>query len=237
MSTRRCCATLMPALNRWTRQCISSQQNAETTEFRDGFFDLHVSHILVHETGNNAIRTIARETNRLRGYGGLVVQAETSPYRDLSACDTSILNWRLGTITSRIEAQVTHCGDQDCCRDRFPSVRSFRGLPDKRVWMPPKLDYQGFPGRRFRRRSVVALGHAVKGSPWHHRNAARFLGKSHKSRTKHLDPSHRLGRTRSRPKRRSMARRRRVGQRDVATVRHAPRRRPCASHRAAAHRA
>lgn len=70
-----------------------SQQNAETTDFADGFFDLIVSHILVHETGNAAIRRIMGESHRLLAEGGLVVHAETPPYRDLPPYDAFMLDW------------------------------------------------------------------------------------------------------------------------------------------------
>lgn len=70
-----------------------SQQNAESTDFEDGFFDLIVSHILVHETSNQAIRRIMRECHRLLAGGGIVVHAETPPYRDLPAYDAFMLDW------------------------------------------------------------------------------------------------------------------------------------------------
>jgi SAM-dependent methyltransferase len=70
-----------------------SQQNAESTDFEDGFFDLIVSHILVHETSNRAIRQIMREANRLLSDGGIVIHAETPPYRDLPAYDAFMLDW------------------------------------------------------------------------------------------------------------------------------------------------
>lgn len=70
-----------------------SQQNAEATHFPDGHFDLIVSHILVHETSHRAIRAIMRECNRLLADGGLVVHAETPPYRDLPAYDAFMLDW------------------------------------------------------------------------------------------------------------------------------------------------
>ncbi|MBY0394159.1 MAG: class I SAM-dependent methyltransferase [Novosphingobium sp.] len=70
-----------------------SQQNAESTDFADGFFDLIVSHILVHETSNAAMRRIMKECNRLLTPGGLVVHAETPPYRDLPAYDAFMLDW------------------------------------------------------------------------------------------------------------------------------------------------
>jgi SAM-dependent methyltransferase len=70
-----------------------SQQNAESTDFEDGFFDLIVSHILVHETSNQAIRRIMREAHRLLGEGGIVIHAETPPYRDLPAYDAFMLDW------------------------------------------------------------------------------------------------------------------------------------------------
>jgi SAM-dependent methyltransferase len=70
-----------------------SQQNAERTDFEDGYFDLIVSHILVHETGNAAMRNIMRECHRLLSPGGVVVHAETPPYRDLQPYDAFMLDW------------------------------------------------------------------------------------------------------------------------------------------------
>ncbi len=70
-----------------------SQQNAEHTDFEDGSFDLIVSHILVHETSHDAIRAIMRECRRLLRPGGVVIHAETPPYRDLEPFDAFMLDW------------------------------------------------------------------------------------------------------------------------------------------------
>ncbi|WP_419815697.1 class I SAM-dependent methyltransferase [Glacieibacterium sp.] len=70
-----------------------SQQNAEHTNFADGSFDLIVSHILVHETSNKAIRNIMRETYRLLAPGGLVIHLETPPYRAMSDFEAFMLDW------------------------------------------------------------------------------------------------------------------------------------------------
>ena len=70
-----------------------SQQNAETTNFPDGHFDLIASHILVHETSHAAVRRIMRECYRLLTPGGVVIHAETPPYRDLSPFDAFMLDW------------------------------------------------------------------------------------------------------------------------------------------------
>lgn len=70
-----------------------SQQNAEATNFEDGYFDLIVSHILVHETSHTAMRNIMGEAHRLLAPGGVVIHTETPPYRDLSAYDAFMLDW------------------------------------------------------------------------------------------------------------------------------------------------
>jgi SAM-dependent methyltransferase len=70
-----------------------SQQNAERTNFPDGHFDLIVSHILVHETSHVAMRNIMREAHRLLSPGGVVIHAETPPYRDLDPFDAFMLDW------------------------------------------------------------------------------------------------------------------------------------------------
>ncbi len=70
-----------------------SQQNAESTNFEGGSFDLIVSHILVHETSHKAIRNIMREAHRLLSPGGVVIHAETPPYKDLDAFDAFMLDW------------------------------------------------------------------------------------------------------------------------------------------------
>ncbi|MGR8919770.1 MAG: class I SAM-dependent methyltransferase [Gammaproteobacteria bacterium] len=70
-----------------------SQQNAEKTRFEDGYFDLIVSHILLHETSEKAIHNIVRECHRLLGEGGMMIHAETPPYKDLEPFDAFMLDW------------------------------------------------------------------------------------------------------------------------------------------------
>ncbi|MDE0158009.1 MAG: class I SAM-dependent methyltransferase [Gammaproteobacteria bacterium] len=70
-----------------------SQQNAERTDFEDASFDLVVSHILLHETSEKAIRRVISECHRLLKPGGLMVHAETPPYKDLGPFDAFMLDW------------------------------------------------------------------------------------------------------------------------------------------------
>ncbi len=70
-----------------------SQQNAECTDFADGSFDLIVSHILLHETSQSAINNIVQECHRLLARGGMMIHAETPPYKGMDPFDAFLLDW------------------------------------------------------------------------------------------------------------------------------------------------
>lgn len=70
-----------------------SQQNAEHMNFKDGSFDLIVSHILLHETSEKAIHNIVRECHRLLKKGGMMIHAETPPYAGMDPFDAFMLDW------------------------------------------------------------------------------------------------------------------------------------------------
>lgn len=70
-----------------------SQQNAEKMDFEDASFDLIVSHILLHETSEKAIRRVISECHRLLRPGGLMIHAETPPYKNLEPFDAFMLDW------------------------------------------------------------------------------------------------------------------------------------------------
>jgi len=57
-----------------------AQMNAEKTEFEDGYFDLVVSHILLHETSGKAMPRIVDECFRVLRPGGLMIHADLPPF-------------------------------------------------------------------------------------------------------------------------------------------------------------
>ena len=69
-----------------------SQQNAEQTNFPDGYFDLIVSHILFHETSSKALPRILAETRRLLAPGGLAAHADLPSFGDLEGYGQFILD-------------------------------------------------------------------------------------------------------------------------------------------------
>lgn len=70
-----------------------SQQNAESMDFEDESFDLIVSHILLHETSDKAIRNIIKECSRLLKKGSMMVHAETPQYKGMDPFDAFMLDW------------------------------------------------------------------------------------------------------------------------------------------------
>ncbi len=57
-----------------------AQMNAEETTFEDGYFDLVVSHILLHETSGKAMPRIFNECHRLLSPGGMMIHADLPPF-------------------------------------------------------------------------------------------------------------------------------------------------------------
>jgi SAM-dependent methyltransferase len=68
-----------------------SQQNAETTDFAAGQFDVIVSHIVLHETSRSALTNILRETHRLLKPGGVALHLEIP--RGSSPLEKFMFNW------------------------------------------------------------------------------------------------------------------------------------------------
>jgi len=57
-----------------------AQMNAEQTSFADGYFDLVVSHIMLHETSGKAMPKIFKECARLLAPGGVMIHADLPPF-------------------------------------------------------------------------------------------------------------------------------------------------------------
>lgn len=57
-----------------------AQMNAEETSFPDGYFDLVVSHILLHETSGKAMPRIFAEAHRVLAPGGWMIHADLPPF-------------------------------------------------------------------------------------------------------------------------------------------------------------
>ncbi len=70
-----------------------SQQNAEATNFPDGYFDLVVSHGLAHETSAKAIRGILKECHRLLSPGGVTMHSDPQFSRGLTPHDSFMHDW------------------------------------------------------------------------------------------------------------------------------------------------
>ena len=70
-----------------------SQQNAEATDFPDGFFDLVISQIIIHETSRRALPRIAKECKRLLRPGGLMLHMDGLDWGGFDPYDAAIPDW------------------------------------------------------------------------------------------------------------------------------------------------
>jgi ubiquinone/menaquinone biosynthesis C-methylase UbiE len=71
-----------------------SQQNAETTDFDDGYFDLVISSAAIHETNRKATQRIFDESHRLLRPGGVMAHLEVPVrYADLGIWEQIRADW------------------------------------------------------------------------------------------------------------------------------------------------
>jgi ubiquinone/menaquinone biosynthesis C-methylase UbiE len=70
-----------------------SQQNAEHSNFPEASFDLVVSHILLHEIPQPAIRNVMHECYRLLAPGGMMIHVEAPLYQHMDAFSAFMYDW------------------------------------------------------------------------------------------------------------------------------------------------
>ena len=76
------------------RKIHFSQQDAEHTNFSDGYFDIISSHAMIHETSRAALRGLFAESYRLLKPGGLMLHNDGTPFRDMDhPIDRMIPDW------------------------------------------------------------------------------------------------------------------------------------------------
>ncbi len=69
------------------------QMNAEATRFADGYFDLVVSRILLHETSLRAVKNIFSECYRLLAPGGIMLHSDAPQFDELDVYTASLRHW------------------------------------------------------------------------------------------------------------------------------------------------
>jgi len=70
-----------------------SQQNAEHTNFPDGYFDLIVSSFFFHEMPVSSTRRVLKECRRLLAKGGMMAHMELPPTKDCDAFTNFYWDW------------------------------------------------------------------------------------------------------------------------------------------------
>jgi ubiquinone/menaquinone biosynthesis C-methylase UbiE len=72
-----------------------SQQNAEHTTFADNFFDVVVSHIMMHETSTPAVPRIFAESRRVLKSGGVMMHMDNPRLKELAPFDAFLAEWEV----------------------------------------------------------------------------------------------------------------------------------------------
>jgi SAM-dependent methyltransferase len=70
-----------------------SQQNAEKTDFEDGYFDLIVSSFFLHEIPTEATKRVLKEVYRLLAPGGILAFMELPPHKSCDAFLNFTFDW------------------------------------------------------------------------------------------------------------------------------------------------
>ena len=70
-----------------------AQMNAEATGYADGYFDLVVSRILLHETSLAAVKNIFAECFRLLAPGGVMLHSDAPQFDELDPYTASLRHW------------------------------------------------------------------------------------------------------------------------------------------------
>ena len=91
-----------------------SQQNAEHTEFPDGYFDMVVSSAVMHETSRTAVANIMKEAHRLLRPGGVTIHSERAFYKTMSPFSAFLEDW-------------------ECYYDNEPFKATWREMDPKKV--------------------------------------------------------------------------------------------------------
>ena len=70
-----------------------SQQDAENTSFPDGYFDIVMSRIMLHEMSGKAVPAMLKECHRILKPGGLMFHSDAPMFDEMDAYQASLRHW------------------------------------------------------------------------------------------------------------------------------------------------
>ena len=125
-----------------------SQQNAESTNFDDGSFDIVLSHIIMHETSTPAVVNIFAESKRLLKGGGVMMHMDNPRLKEMPPLESFLAEWEVHNNNEKFGGTYREMDlGAEAVKAGFSAKNARMEMVN--VYMPGKVMNYGTNGLRF----------------------------------------------------------------------------------------